>query len=257
MIVACADARSRSCWRRSGGRSCSGRGAPTSSRRCASRSSGTRSSRRRSRRTRASPAKTLVDRGPARDARARGRGANALLDERAAAHFAAPGALASTRSLHPLPVLGIPGWTRGERGRSVLRRHARVPRRLRARTGVESQAKMARRSLEARAFRGKSGLRRAGCWITSRRREATARGISTHGATACRTLARSAGGIRQGSKGAVRAHARGGDNVGTLTPPGATPNRQVQRGLVSRDRAARPSLRVGGSSRGATRGLDE
>jgi hypothetical protein len=34
-----------------------------------------------------------------------------LLDERAAAHFAAPGALASTRALHPLPVLGIPGWT--------------------------------------------------------------------------------------------------------------------------------------------------
>lgn len=36
---------------------------------------------------------------------------NAYLDERAAAHFTAPGALASTRSLHPLPILGIPGWT--------------------------------------------------------------------------------------------------------------------------------------------------
>jgi hypothetical protein len=36
---------------------------------------------------------------------------NALLDERAAAHFVAPGALASTRSLHPLPILGVPGWT--------------------------------------------------------------------------------------------------------------------------------------------------
>jgi len=36
---------------------------------------------------------------------------NACLDERAAAHFTAPGALASTRSLHPLPILGIPGWT--------------------------------------------------------------------------------------------------------------------------------------------------
>jgi hypothetical protein len=36
---------------------------------------------------------------------------NALLDERTAAHFSAPGALASTRSLHPLPILGIPGWT--------------------------------------------------------------------------------------------------------------------------------------------------
>jgi hypothetical protein len=35
----------------------------------------------------------------------------ALLDARAATHFAAPGALASTRSLHPLPVLGVPGWT--------------------------------------------------------------------------------------------------------------------------------------------------
>lgn len=35
---------------------------------------------------------------------------NAHLDERAAAHFGAPGALASTRTLHPLPILGIPGW---------------------------------------------------------------------------------------------------------------------------------------------------
>jgi hypothetical protein len=35
----------------------------------------------------------------------------ALLDEQAAAHFAAPGALESTRSLHPLPILGVPGWT--------------------------------------------------------------------------------------------------------------------------------------------------
>jgi hypothetical protein len=35
----------------------------------------------------------------------------ALLDARAAAHFGAPGALASTRALHPLPILGIPGWT--------------------------------------------------------------------------------------------------------------------------------------------------
>jgi hypothetical protein len=33
-----------------------------------------------------------------------------LLDERAAAHFARPESLASTRTLHPLPVLGIPGW---------------------------------------------------------------------------------------------------------------------------------------------------
>jgi hypothetical protein len=36
---------------------------------------------------------------------------NALLDERAAAYFARPDALASTRALHPLPILGIPGWT--------------------------------------------------------------------------------------------------------------------------------------------------
>jgi hypothetical protein len=34
-----------------------------------------------------------------------------LLDARAADHFARPGSLASTRTLHPLPVLGIPGWT--------------------------------------------------------------------------------------------------------------------------------------------------
>jgi hypothetical protein len=35
----------------------------------------------------------------------------ALLDERAAAHFANPDTLVTTRSLPPLPVLGIPGWT--------------------------------------------------------------------------------------------------------------------------------------------------
>jgi hypothetical protein len=35
----------------------------------------------------------------------------AMLDERAAAHFANPEALATTRGLPPLPVLGIPGWT--------------------------------------------------------------------------------------------------------------------------------------------------
>jgi hypothetical protein len=35
----------------------------------------------------------------------------ALADARGAAYFAEPGALASMRSLHPLPVLGIPGWT--------------------------------------------------------------------------------------------------------------------------------------------------
>ena len=33
-----------------------------------------------------------------------------LLDARAADHFARPESLASTRTLHPLPVLGIPGW---------------------------------------------------------------------------------------------------------------------------------------------------
>jgi Protein of unknown function (DUF3025) len=36
---------------------------------------------------------------------------NLLLDARAAEYFAAPDALASTRTLSPLPVLGIPGWT--------------------------------------------------------------------------------------------------------------------------------------------------
>lgn len=34
----------------------------------------------------------------------------ALADARAAAYFSEPGALASMRALHPLPVLGIPGW---------------------------------------------------------------------------------------------------------------------------------------------------
>jgi hypothetical protein len=32
------------------------------------------------------------------------------VDERAAAHFARPESVASTRTLQPLPVLGIPGW---------------------------------------------------------------------------------------------------------------------------------------------------
>jgi hypothetical protein len=36
---------------------------------------------------------------------------NALLDARAAEYFARPDSLASTRTLAPLPVLGIPGWT--------------------------------------------------------------------------------------------------------------------------------------------------
>jgi Protein of unknown function (DUF3025) len=34
----------------------------------------------------------------------------ALLDARAAAYFADPAALASTRTLPPLPILGVPGW---------------------------------------------------------------------------------------------------------------------------------------------------
>lgn len=37
----------------------------------------------------------------------------ALLDAHAAAYFERPEALASTQALHPLPVLGIPGWTAG------------------------------------------------------------------------------------------------------------------------------------------------
>ena len=37
---------------------------------------------------------------------------NAMLDARAAEYFELPDALASTRSLAPLPILGIPGWTR-------------------------------------------------------------------------------------------------------------------------------------------------
>ena len=36
---------------------------------------------------------------------------DALVDARAAAYFSRPDALASTRALHPLPILGIPGWT--------------------------------------------------------------------------------------------------------------------------------------------------
>jgi hypothetical protein len=56
-------------------------------------------------------AKTLVVEVPPATLALADEALNALLDERAAAHFTAPGALASTRSLHPLPILGIPGWT--------------------------------------------------------------------------------------------------------------------------------------------------
>jgi hypothetical protein len=56
-------------------------------------------------------AKTLVVAVPPATLALADQALNALLDERASAHFAAPGALASTRSLHPLPILGIPGWT--------------------------------------------------------------------------------------------------------------------------------------------------
>ena len=34
----------------------------------------------------------------------------AVLDARSAEHFSSVGALASTRSLPPLPILGVPGW---------------------------------------------------------------------------------------------------------------------------------------------------
>lgn len=46
------------------------------------------------------------------DAIAQSTGAlNAALDARAAEYFESPDALASTKSLAPLPILGIPGWT--------------------------------------------------------------------------------------------------------------------------------------------------
>ncbi|HSD43805.1 MAG TPA: DUF3025 domain-containing protein [Burkholderiales bacterium] len=56
-------------------------------------------------------AKTLVVEAPRATLELPDEALIAVLDERAAAHFAAPGALASTRSLHPLPILGVPGWT--------------------------------------------------------------------------------------------------------------------------------------------------
>jgi len=61
-----------------------------------------------------------------------------LLDARAADHFARPGALDSTRTLQPLPVLGIPGWTRENEDPSYYddenvfrpgRTHGRTPQR--------------------------------------------------------------------------------------------------------------------------------
>src|SRR2546421_8972780 len=48
------------------------------------------------------------------------------------------------------------------------------------RDGVESPPKLARQSLaNASPARGKSGLHRAGCWVTPRRREATKRATET------------------------------------------------------------------------------
>ncbi len=45
----------------------------------------------------------------------------ALLDAHAAAYFERPEALASTHGLHPLPVLGIPGWTAANEDPSYYR----------------------------------------------------------------------------------------------------------------------------------------
>jgi hypothetical protein len=56
-------------------------------------------------------AKTLIVDATAAELALSDEALNALADERAAAYFARPDALASTRALHPLPILGIPGWT--------------------------------------------------------------------------------------------------------------------------------------------------
>jgi hypothetical protein len=56
-------------------------------------------------------AKTLVVNVPAASIAEPPDALNGLLDARAAEYFSRPAALASTRTLAPLPVLGIPGWT--------------------------------------------------------------------------------------------------------------------------------------------------
>src|SRR6266511_3066621 len=65
--------------------------------------------------------------------------------------------------------------------------------------------------------RGKSGLRRAGCWLTASRGDPQESATESRPPPATRR--------RQGGNGAVRAHQRPGDRSAWQTPPGARPNR--------------------------------
>src|SRR6266581_4176585 len=98
------------------------------------------------------------------------------------------------------------------------------------RNAVKSPPKLARQSLaNVLPARGKSGLHRAGCWVTPRRRKATNRATET---------SRSAG-----VKTAVLRVKRG--------------NLHLEQHQIGGRRRGSPSPRVDGSSAGATLGLEE
>src|SRR6267142_1186217 len=89
-------------------------------------------------------------------------------------------------------------------------------------------AKLARQSLASDTARGKSGLHRAGCWVTPRRREATNRATETSlvGSDVCPTR------VKRG-------------------------NLHPEQHQIGGRRRGSPSPRVDGSSLGVTQGLEE
>src|SRR6266705_2475747 len=128
-------------------------------------------------------------------------------------------------SLRLMPVLLSP--TRLS-GRSYAAAHLKSSRL--SRDAVKSPPKLARQSLASVSpARGKSGLHRAGCWVTPRRRKATKRATET---------SRSAG-----VKTAVLRVKRG--------------NLHLEQHQIGGRRRGSPSPRVDGSSAGATLGLEE
>src|SRR2546430_637685 len=97
------------------------------------------------------------------------------------------------------------------------------------RNAVKSPPKLARQSLaKVSAARGKSGLHRAGCWVTPRRREATKRATETSRGTAVKA------GVQRVKRG----------------------NLHPEQHQIGGRRRGSPSPRVDGSSAGATLGLE-
>src|SRR5213083_374857 len=97
---------------------------------------------------------------------------------------------------------------------------------------VKSPPKLARQSLaNVSAARGKSGLHRAGCWVTPRRRKATNRATETSlvGLDVARERHVKVSFPRQGTGRRTRPLLKRSDNKGETRqpPPGATSNRRT------------------------------